>query len=152
MEIFLLTTQKPRLRTVISLFFVVLYFKALKDPDSFRIQLNMKFKLPELKCYELKFPVLDIATPQHISLVGGATGTHKDVSKSEWPVSRWGGMRWYEPMEPRFVHLHDKLTFRSVGLGIVIYLARCKESSDVNQQSLKRNTSHEHKQTFPITE
>jgi len=35
----------------------------LKDPDSFRTQLNIKFKLPELK-----FPVLDIATPQNISL------------------------------------------------------------------------------------
>ena len=68
MGIFLLTTQEPRLRTVISLFFAVLYFKDLKDPDSFRTQLNIKFKLPELKCYELKFPVLDIVTPRHISL------------------------------------------------------------------------------------
>lgn len=59
-----------RVRTVISLFFFfsVLYFKALKDPDSFRTPLNLKFKLSEFKCYELKFPVLDIVTPRHISL------------------------------------------------------------------------------------
>lgn len=49
-------------------FFAVLYFKALKDPDSFRTQLNIKFKVPELKCHELKFSVLDIVTPRHTSL------------------------------------------------------------------------------------
>lgn len=69
MGIFLLTTQEPRLRTVISLFFFsVLYFKALEDSDSFRTPLNIKLKLSAFKCYELKFPVLDIATPRHISL------------------------------------------------------------------------------------
>lgn len=67
----------------------------------------------------------------------GATGTHMDVVKSEWPNSGWGGMRWCEDTEPRFVLLHDKLTFQSVGLGTVIYSAKYKETSDVNQQVFK---------------
>lgn len=86
MGIFPLTTQEPRLRTVISLFyFSVLYFKALKDPDSFRTSLNIKFKHCkhcEFKCYELKFPVLDIVTPRHISLAH-IDETHIDVIKPE---------------------------------------------------------------------
>lgn len=49
-------------------FFSVLYFKALEDSDSFRTPLNIKLKLSAFKCYELKLPVLDIATPRHISL------------------------------------------------------------------------------------
>lgn len=49
-------------------FFSVLYFKALKDSDSFRTPLNIKFKLSEFKCYEVKFPVSDIVTPRRISL------------------------------------------------------------------------------------
>lgn len=56
----------------------------------------------------------------------GATGTHMDVVKSEWPNSGWGVLRWYEQMEPRFV-LHDKLTFQYVVLGTVIYSARYRE-------------------------
>lgn len=71
MGIFLLTTQEFWQESELSsafFFFSVLYFKAFKDPDSFRTPLNIKFKLSEFKCYELKFPVLDIVTPRHISL------------------------------------------------------------------------------------
>jgi len=60
-------------------------------------------------------------------------------------------MRRCEDTEPRFVLLHDKLTFQSVGLGTVIYSAKYKETSDVNQQSLKRNTGLDHEQSLPIT-
>lgn len=53
-------------------------------------------------------------------------------------------------MEPSFVLLHDKLTFQCVVWAQPLTCLDTK--ADLNQQSLKRNASHEQQQTLPITE